>query len=220
MILAFGLATLGATGAAAAGSSLANGAVEVKTQYVCANGRAVEVLFRNPTHLAIIENEGKQIILYQSPVADGFRYIGGDLEIRGKGDVLTFKRAPDTEIPCVVKPATITPGTLTGTTGYRTRNALPKGTVVTVELRDVSRADAPAPIVASTKMVTTGNQVPLSWLIKYDPRKIDPAMTYAVTARFTDAAGKLVYTNDTQVPVLTRGAPADDVDLPVVPVAN
>lgn len=209
-----------ATGAQAAPPTLAKSAVEVKVQYVCANGRAVEVLFRNSTHLAVIENEGQEIILYQSPVADGFRYIGGNLDIRGKGENLVFKRKSDVEVACVVKPVSAVPGTITGTTAYSTRNALPNGTVVNVELRDVSRADAPAPLIAATRIVTTGNQVPLSWLIKYDPAKIDPAMTYAVTARFTDAAGKLVYTNDTQVPVLTHGGPVDDVEIPVVPVSK
>jgi uncharacterized lipoprotein YbaY len=215
-ILAMTLAAIAATGAQAANSALATGAIEVRTQYVCSNGRAVEVLFRSPTHLALIENEGKQIVLYQSPVPDGFHYIGGNLEIRGKGDVMTFKRAPDLEVPCIVRPVNAKPGTITGTTAYLTREALPAGTVVTVDLRDVSRADAAAPTIASTRLVTTGNQVPLTWLIKYDPAKINPAMTYAVTARFTDAAGKLVYTNSQQVAVLTRGALTDGVDIPVV----
>ena len=53
--------------------------------------------------------------------------------------------------------------------------------------------------------------MPLAWLIKYDPAKISPDATYAVSARFTDAAGKLLFVNNTQVPVLTRGAPNDDM---------
>ena len=146
-------------GANTAQAALPTDTVEVRKQYICASGRLLDVLYRNPTHLALITVGDRQETLFQSPVADGFRYIGGENEIRGKGDSITAKVFPNPGVACVAKPAVTQPGTITGTTAYKTRNALPKeGIVVTVDLRDVSRADAAASVLGTTKLTTTGNQ--------------------------------------------------------------
>jgi len=51
-------------------------------------------------------------------------------------------------------------GILTGTVTYRQRVALPVGSMITIEIQDVSRADASAVIIASQTMTTTGENVP------------------------------------------------------------
>jgi putative lipoprotein len=95
-------------------------------------------------------------------------------------------------------------GVVTGTATYRERIALPPGAVLEVELRDTSRADAPAPLVAATRIETTG-QVPIPFTLRFDPAGIDPRGTYTVAARLS-VEGHVRFRSVAAYPVLTRGA--------------
>jgi len=110
--------------------------------------------------------------------------------------------------------------TLTGTVTYRERMALPINAVLTVRLQDVSRADAPALLLAQQDIPTQGKSVPISFSLDYDPARIDERMTYAVRAEIRGADGSLLWITDTVHPVLTRGAPADGVEVLMVRAAN
>jgi heat shock protein HslJ len=57
-------------------------------------------------------------------------------------------------------------------------------------------------------------QVPIPFKMEYDPASIDERMTYAVRATISDR-GRLMFTSDTVVPVLTRDA-GNDVELVLV----
>ena len=99
--------------------------------------------------------------------------------------------------------------TVTGTVTYRERIALPEtGVVVTVQLQDVSRADAPAIIIGEQVITDLGHQVPIAFDIKYDPSEIDERFTYAVRATIT-VDGKLMFTTTTHHGVITRGNPTE-----------
>jgi putative lipoprotein len=84
-----------------------------------------------------------------------------------------------------------------------------------VELRDVSRQDAEAPLIAK-RVIARPGQVPIAFTLDYDPTLIEPGRTYAVSARITDR-GQLQFVTDTRVAVLP-GAAAMPVDIVVVPV--
>ncbi|QQE64464.1 hypothetical protein GFS31_11450 [Leptolyngbya sp. BL0902] len=75
--------------------------------------------------------------------------------------------------------------TVSGTVAYLPRIALPPNAVVEVQLVDVSRAGAPAIVLASQSTITGGRQVPIPFELVYNPDGIDPRMTYAVQARIT-----------------------------------
>ncbi|OBQ60005.1 YbaY family lipoprotein [Mesorhizobium erdmanii] len=77
---------------------------------------------------------------------------------------------------------------------YRERIALPPSAVLSVQLADVSLADAPARIIGE-QTVKPGGQVPISFEIKFDPSVIRPQMTYALQARIT-VDGKLMFISD------------------------
>lgn len=108
---------------------------------------------------------------------------------------------------------------LSGTVAYRERIALPKGAVVKVELRDVSRADAPAGVLA-IQTIRTQQQVPIPFALPYDPAKIDQSHRYAVRAEIRTAGDALMWTTMDAYPVLTNGAPADGVDIVVKRVVS
>ncbi|MEM7032587.1 MAG: META domain-containing protein [Chloroflexota bacterium] len=82
--------------------------------------------------------------------------------------------------------------------------ALPSGATITVQLEDVSLADAPS-IVLSERIYTDIEQLPLRYDLSYDVNAIQEGHSYAVSARIEDAQGSLIFINDTMHPVLTHG---------------
>ncbi|MEJ2385323.1 MAG: YbaY family lipoprotein, partial [Xanthomonadales bacterium] len=104
-------------------------------------------------------------------------------------------------------------GTVTGTINYRERIALSPEAVATVTLEDVSRADAPATVIARQEITNPGAP-PIAFEIEYPLNAIDERMSYTVRAQIRDR-GRLMLTTDTHAPVLTRGG-GDTVDLALV----
>jgi putative lipoprotein len=82
---------------------------------------------------------------------------------------------------------------------YRERIALPPNALVTVQLADVSLADAPAAIVAEQKITPTG-QVPVPFELKFDSSAIQSKNSYALQARIT-VDDRLMFINDEHHPV-------------------
>lgn len=83
---------------------------------------------------------------------------------------------------------------IAGEVSYRERIALPPNAVLTVQLADVSLADAPASIVAEQKIDPAG-QVPIKFGIKFDPAVVQPNVNYALQARIT-VDDRLWFIND------------------------
>ena len=98
-----------------------------------------------------------------------------------------------------------TGGKVTGVVSYEANDDLPPTAVLTVKLVDISRADAPAEVIAQQVIQSDGLQVPIAYEVDYDPTKIDPSHRYAIQARIDDQ-GTLLYTSDRNYPVLTQGA--------------
>ena len=92
-----------------------------------------------------------------------------------------------------------------GSVTYRERIALPPTAQLEIVLADVSLADAPYRKISDVK-ITPAGQVPIQFMIEYDPTKINPSFTYAVMARITEG-GKLLFVNDISYQVITRGRP-------------
>lgn len=86
--------------------------------------------------------------------------------------------------------------TLTGEVTYRERIALPPDAMLSVELADVSLADAPATLIGQRKIVPAG-QVPIRFEIGFDPKAIRPGRTYALQARIT-VDGRILFITDTR----------------------
>ncbi len=73
---------------------------------------------------------------------------------------------------------------VTGEVLYRERIALPPNAVLSVQLADVSLADAPARILGEQKIDPAG-QVPIKFAIPFDPTAIKTNMNYALQARIS-----------------------------------
>lgn len=80
-----------------------------------------------------------------------------------------------------------------GSVFYRERIALPPGAEVTVQLEDISRADAPAEVLATVTMSPKSGP-PYDFFIDYDPAQIDERMRYALRAAIR-VGDRLMFTN-------------------------
>lgn len=96
---------------------------------------------------------------------------------------------------------------ISGEVLYRERIALPPNAVLTVQLADVSLADAPAAIIAE-QTVDPAGQVPIKFELRFDPSVIQPKMSYAFQARIT-VEDQLWFITDTrhEVDPLTVNSP-------------
>ena len=86
--------------------------------------------------------------------------------------------------------------------------------MLTVELADVSRQDAPAKVLAE-QIIGNPGRSPIPFELSYDPDAIVPNHSYAVQARI-EWEGKLVFITDTRHCAITRGCP-NTVNVVVVP---
>ncbi len=100
---------------------------------------------------------------------------------------------------------------LSGTISYRERIALPAGTVIDVKLQDVSRADAPATVLAEQQIVTRGEQVPIPFRLEYNPVDLQPGHRYTVGVRI-EIDGQLRWITQRMHPVIHNG-PTEGVEI-------
>ena len=104
---------------------------------------------------------------------------------------------------------------LTGTVTYRGSMQLPPTSVLEVQLADVSRADAPAVILAR-RTYTSLAAPPYAFTLRPDVRQLDPHGTYAVQARIL-VDGKLFMVNTRRAKV-DNAAPTKPIEVLLVPV--
>jgi len=103
---------------------------------------------------------------------------------------------------------------LTGNVMYKERIALPAGSKMEVTLLDTSGNDAQAGVIASSTIITNGENVPLPFTLSYDTTRINEDMLYSVRAQIF-VGEKLKWTSTTGVPVLTRNNPTTTIEVPV-----
>ena len=103
---------------------------------------------------------------------------------------------------------------VSGTVTYRERLALTADAKLIVDLRDVSLADAAAPLIARQTIHGPG-QVPIKFKVEYSKDDTDSRNRYSISARIVESDGRLAFTNDTAYEVITRGKP-NKVDMLLV----
>jgi putative lipoprotein len=110
--------------------------------------------------------------------------------------------------------------TLRGVVVYRERMALPINASIDVRLLDVSLQDVPSKVLAQQTIEAAGQSVPIPFELSYDPGQVREGLSYAVRAEIRSSSGSLLWTTDTVHPVLTRGAPTNDVEIRLVRVGG
>lgn len=105
-------------------------------------------------------------------------------------------------------------GRVDGSVFYRERIMLPPGATLRVEVRDVSRADAPSVLLGGTTIPIEGRGPPYAFRIHYFADAVDPRFTYAVSAVISDDRG-MIFRNTSMIPVITREASTTGVEVRV-----
>jgi uncharacterized lipoprotein YbaY len=108
---------------------------------------------------------------------------------------------------------------VTGEVFYRERIALPPGARVTVQLQDVSRAGAPAVVLAEQIVDPAGRAPPYAFALPYDPARIIATGSYVVRAQIR-VEDRLLFTSTSSYPVITRGAPTSGLQVLVQQVGG
>jgi putative lipoprotein len=214
-----GILALGAVCWATA--ALASPQVAASGRYVCADGSlaVIDFLATGP----VLQWQGQMTRMGAVATLRGFKFSGDGLSVRGSGKVgyrkLRITPRGAKSVDCRSVPPQAIAGVATGTVVAKQRMALPAGTVVTVELRDAARADAAAPLLARSELRPTGNQMPLWWRLDYDAKKILSPARPALSARITDAGGKLIWISDTFTPLPVSATNAHaEAEIVLVPV--
>lgn len=94
-------------------------------------------------------------------------------------------------------------GVVMGTVTYRERMMIPPNTTLRVVLEEVSRADAPAKVVAESSQ-SVSNGPPYAFELRFPNADINPSGRYNVRAWLL-VGGKAWFTSADAVPVLTDG---------------
>jgi putative lipoprotein len=144
------------------------------------------------------------------------------VELRAAGMVVTLRDAIPLCLLVAVAcggraPRSATP-VVTGVVRPPERMTVPPDAVVDVQLLDVTRADAPALVLARQEIPTHGQRPPFPFALRYEPATLQRGHRYTVSARIR-TAGRLLFVSDSHNTVLIGGAPAT-VDVAVMPVAE
>jgi putative lipoprotein len=204
-----------------AGAAAANPQMAASNRYVCADGSlaVIEILATGP----MLEWQGRSTRMSAVATLWGFKFRGDGISVRGSGKVgyrtMRISVRGAEPLDCKSVPSMAMPGVATGNVTARQRIALAPGAVLTVELRDTARADAAAPLLARTVVMPRGNQMPFWWRLDYDAKKTPHPARPALSARINDAAGRLIWINDTFTPLPVSATSAHaEAEIVLVPV--
>ena len=193
-------------------------ATEPAVTYRCDDGSSLDVLFstaadgRNQAMLTLGETT---LTLPQVPAASGALYRANDIRLHTKGDEALFEDAKGKVRHCKqgdTPPATATTTKpvvssfidISGNVSYLQRIALPPDAVLIVRIQDVSRADAPARILAEQRIELAGRQVPISFQTTVDRDLIGKRARITAAARI-ERGGKLLFISDKSYPAIRNG---------------
>ncbi len=203
-------------------------ATEPAATYRCDDGSSLQVLFSSAADgrsQAMLTLGETMLTLPQVPAASGALYRANDIRLHTKGDEAIFEDAKgkvrhckqgDTPPAAATAPETTTAATtatkpvvssfidISGNVTYPQRIALPPDAVLIVRIQDVSRADAPARILAEQRIELAGRQVPISFQTTVDRDLIGKRARITAAARI-ERGGKLLFISDKSYPAIRNG---------------
>jgi putative lipoprotein len=109
---------------------------------------------------------------------------------------------------------------LSGTVVYRERMALPPGATVDVQLEDVSRPDAQAPVLARQSITPGERQVPIPFEFDVPAGAIEPNRRYGLRAAIRGPDGRLLFATTQHHALPGADAPAHGIEILVRRVAD
>jgi putative lipoprotein len=185
-------------------------------EYACGDG--LLVVLERDTAAGLIRGvrAGETFTLFEQVGRTPPRFVSGSDSVDLDGDTAQLRRGKTARQTCQRIPAQPTPGMVWGTLTKLDRMALPAGTRAKVLVVDGARMDAPAVELGSALITTTGNQVPLHYLVKFDAARTAGPAKPMLQARIESAKGELMYITDTVNALPNETAPASPIELRLV----
>ncbi|MCG2842241.1 YbaY family lipoprotein [Sandaracinobacter sp. RS1-74] len=177
--------------------------------FICGDGQLVSIEHDQPAGILRAIRGGEVFTLQEQVGYTPARFVTGSDSVEIDGDKAKLRRGKNVaEQSCHRLPAVPEAGAVWGTLVKLDRMALPAGTRAKVLLVDAARADAPAVELGSFQIETTGNQVPLHYLVHYDVARTQHPASPRLQARIETAKGELMYITDTANPIPNDGSAA------------
>ena len=101
---------------------------------------------------------------------------------------------------------------VSGSVDYDLRGQLPSDSQLIVELKTANV------LVSRTQPIDVSGQPPHNFSLSYNPRSVGEKNTYSLSADIKTADGRLLFTNNTDYDVITRGNPSR-VSMKLVPTS-
>lgn len=175
---------------------------------------SITVSFDTERDTATMKSEEYGTVKFNQTIsASGARYEDPDtgMILWNKGNEITLYQG-DTVL-FTGSTAVESNSTVTGSVSYLERVALPAGAVVDVDL-----LDSASKVVASARITTAGEQVPIPFVIEYDPNKINENERYSLSARIS-VGNQPWWVSTDFVPALTYGAGKFGINIIVRPAS-
>ena len=185
-------------------------------EFVCGDGQLVVLERDEPAGLIRGIRGGETFTLFEQVGYKPPRFVSGSDSVDLDGDVARLRRGKAARQTCQRIPSEPTAGVVWGTLTKLDRMALPPGTKAKVLVVDGARMDAPAIELGSAVFTTTGNQVPLNFLVKFDAARTAAPAKPMLQARIETAKGRLLYITDTVNELPNEAAPASPIELKLV----
>lgn len=96
---------------------------------------------------------------------------------------------------------------VTGEVLYKAKIALPSDATIHIRLEEQSIADVAATVIGETKILSDGQQVPITFSLQPDCAALKAAQMPGFTVRIEDAKGALMFINDTRFPLAPDNGP-------------
>lgn len=106
---------------------------------------------------------------------------------------------------------------INGTVSYRERLILPADSVIVVRLEDISKGQN-YPVVVSEQRLAPNSAAPTTFSLPYDYNGVNPNATYVVNA-WIEQGGRIMFRNTKVYQVLTKTAPANNINIELEQVA-
>ncbi len=182
-------------------------------QFVCGDGQLV--LFERDDAAGLIRGirAGETFTLFRQLGYNPPRYVTGSDSVDLGEETAQLRRGKMARQTCQRIPAQPAPGVVWGTLTKLDRASLPAGTRAKVLVVDGARMDAPAVELGSTAIKTTGNQVPLNFLVRFDPARTANPARPMLQARIEDTKGRLLYVTDPVSTLPNETAPPSPIEL-------
>lgn len=185
--------------------------------FICEDGYLVTLDHDKPAGILRGVRAGEVFTLQEQVGYTPPRFVTGSDSVELGADIAKLRRGRKVaEQSCRRLPAQPVAGTVWGTLTTFDRMALPPGTRAKVLLVDGARMDAPAVELGSTRIKTTGNQVPLWFVVTYDPDRATQPARPLLQARIETEKGQLIYITDTANGIPTDGPAPSPIELRLV----